>query len=190
MSTNLNQTPKKANPHDAALLIQASADRLHSPLLDLTQRVAETRCTVDDARVHAVGSQMFVVLLASGSWDAVAKLESQLSRINSQHVHQLSWQRHDLLAQPTALMPYMIEVVCPDKPGVVFELAAFFERQRIHIESLTSSKYHTTQGGLAMFHAQISVGVPSDTHIAGLRDEFLEFCDHLNLDAAMDPLKY
>jgi glycine cleavage system transcriptional repressor len=27
-------------------------------------------------------------------------------------------------------------------------------------------------------------------HIAALRDDFMEFCDHLNLDAIMDPMKY
>lgn len=189
MSTNLNQTPKKANLHDAALLIQASADRRHSPLLDLTQRVAENRCMLDETRVHSVGSQVFVVLLASGSWDAVAKLENQLSRFNNPRIHHLSWQRHDLHEQAPSLMPYMVEVSCPDKSAVVFELTTFFARQKIHIESFTSSKYHT-KDGLAMFHAHISVGIPSDTHIASLRDEFLEFCDHLNLDAALDPLKY
>ena len=26
--------------------------------------------------------------------------------------------------------------------------------------------------------------------IAALRDDFLEFCDHLNLDAIMDPMKF
>ena len=29
-----------------------------------------------------------------------------------------------------------------------------------------------------------------DMHIAALRDDFLEFCDHLNLDAIMDPMKF
>jgi peroxiredoxin len=45
------------------------------------------------------------------------------------------------------------------------------------------------QTGADMFSAQITIGVPSNMHIAALRDDFLEFCDHLNLDAIMDPMK-
>jgi glycine cleavage system transcriptional repressor len=36
----------------------------------------------------------------------------------------------------------------------------------------------------------LTIGVPADTHIAALRDDFLEFCDALNLDAIMDPMKF
>jgi glycine cleavage system transcriptional repressor len=46
------------------------------------------------------------------------------------------------------------------------------------------------QTGAEMFTAQLTIGVPADTHIAALRDDFLEFCDALNLDAIMDPMKF
>ncbi|MCP4126884.1 MAG: glycine cleavage system protein R, partial [Gammaproteobacteria bacterium] len=35
----------------------------------------------------------------------------------------------------------------------------------------------------------MTVGIPSSIHIATLRDEFMEFCDGLNLDAVLEPLK-
>jgi glycine cleavage system transcriptional repressor len=41
-----------------------------------------------------------------------------------------------------------------------------------------------------MFSAQITIGISSTLHIAALRDDFLEFCDGLNLDAIMDPMKF
>jgi len=41
-----------------------------------------------------------------------------------------------------------------------------------------------------MFSVNMSIGIPSDVHIAGLRDEFMEFCDSLNLDAVMEPIKH
>jgi glycine cleavage system transcriptional repressor len=55
---------------------------------------------------------------------------------------------------------------------------------------LQSTRYRAMQTGADMFSAQITVGIPSNTHIAALRDDFLEFCDGLNLDAIMDPMKY
>ena len=29
----------------------------------------------------------------------------------------------------------------------------------------------------------------SDLHIAALREEFMDFCDHLNLDAVIEPIR-
>ncbi|MEZ5439041.1 MAG: transcriptional regulator, partial [Lysobacteraceae bacterium] len=60
----------------------------------------------------------------------------------------------------------------------------------ITIESLHSTRYRAMQTGAEMFSAQLTIGVPSSMHIAGLRDDFLDFCDHLNLDAIMDPVKF
>lgn len=46
------------------------------------------------------------------------------------------------------------------------------------------------QTGAEMFSAQITIGIPAKTHIASLRDDFLDFCDAQNLDAIMDPMKF
>ena len=37
--------------------------------------------------------------------------------------------------------------------------------------------------------AMLAIGIPANTHIALLREEFLDFCDDLNLDAVMEPIK-
>jgi glycine cleavage system transcriptional repressor len=44
--------------------------------------------------------------------------------------------------------------------------------------------------GAEMFSAQVTIGVPANMHISALRDDFREYCDHLNLDAIMDPMKF
>ena len=66
----------------------------------------------------------------------------------------------------------------------------FFARQGITIEQLHSTRYRAMQTGADMFSAQITIGIPNTMHIAALRDDFLEFCDGLNLDAIMDPMKF
>ena len=73
---------------------------------------------------------------------------------------------------------------------MLFQLADFLDRQGISIENLQSTRYQAMHTGAEMFSAQITIGVPARMHIAALRDDFLEFCDHLNLDAIMDPMKF
>ena len=187
--TRLN--PPAARPSaDHQLLIQAVAPVADSPLLVLSRRIADAGCNLVESRVATVGADVSVLLLAKGGWDAIAKLETALGRVGrSENVHLLSY-RTQARDQQSHLLPYMIEVVAADKPGVLVELIDFFNRRKISIEQMSSMRYQAMQTGADMFQAQITVGIPADTRIAELRDEFMEMCDGLNLDAIMDPVKF
>ena len=102
----------------------------------------------------------------------------------------LNWNRTGPKPIQSNLIPYVVEVVAADKPGILYQLADFFDRQSITVENLQSSRYKAMQTGAEMFTAQLTIGVPADMHIAALRDDFLEFSDRLNLDAIMDPMKF
>ncbi len=43
--------------------------------------------------------------------------------------------------------------------------------------------------GAKMFSLHMMVNIPSDSSIASIRGDFIEFCDRLNLDAIMEPVK-
>jgi glycine cleavage system transcriptional repressor len=40
-----------------------------------------------------------------------------------------------------------------------------------------------------MFSIRLVINVPSRIHLGVLREEFMDFCDHLNLDAILEPVK-
>ena len=187
--TRLN--PPAARPAaDHQLLIQAVAPVADSPLLVLSRRIADAGCNLVESHVATVGADVSVLLLAKGGWDAIAKLETALGRVGrSENVHLLSY-RTQARDQQSHLLPYMIEVVAADKPGVLVELIDFFNRRSISIEQMSSMRYQAMQTGADMFQAQLTIGIPADTRIAELRDEFMELCDGLNLDAIMDPVKF
>ena len=187
--TRITRAPQRP-ASDHQLLIQAVAPAAHSPLLVLSRRIADAGCNLVESRVATVGADVSVLLLAKGGWDAIAKLETALGRIGgSDNLHILSY-RTQPRDEQSHLLPYMVEVVAADKPGVLVELIDFFNRRAISIEQMSSMRYQAMQTGAEMFQAQITVGIPADTRIAELRDEFMELCDGLNLDAIMDPVKF
>jgi glycine cleavage system transcriptional repressor len=186
----LSESPQRPNTNENYLLINAFATHPESPLLSVSRRIADSGCNLVDARLATVGRDVSVLALAMGSWDAVAKLESALSRLEREEGFRLVWYRTGTKTPQSNLLPYIVEVVAADKPGILFQLADFFDRQGITIENLNCSRYRAMQTGADMFSAQITVGIPSSMHIAALRDDFLEFCDHLNLDAILDPMKF
>jgi glycine cleavage system transcriptional repressor len=187
--TRLNPpTTRPATDHQ--LLIQAVAPVTDSPLLVLSRRIADAGCNLVESRVATVGADVSVLLLAKGGWDAIAKLETALVRIGrGDNLHLLSY-RTQARDQQSHLLPYMVEAVAADKPGVLVELIDFFNHRAIRIEQMSSMRYQAMQTGADMFQAQITIGIPADTRIAELRDEFMEMCDGLNLDAIMDPVKF
>ena len=172
------------------LLISAFGAPANSPLVALSKRISECGCNLAEARVSTLGNELSVLALAQGAWDAIAKLENALARLDRDGTLRLSHFRTSARQPQSNLLPYVVEVVAADKTGVLFQLAEFFERQNITIEQLHSTRYRAMQTGADMFSAQITIGIPNTMHIAALRDDFLEFCDGLNLDAIMDPMKF
>ena len=181
---------QRPNTNENYLLISAFSIHPESPLLAVSRRIADSGCNLADARLSTVGRDVSVLALAMGSWDAVAKLESGLGRLEREDGLRLVWYRTELKPVESDLLPYMVEVIAADKPGILFQLADFLDRQGVTIENLHCSRYRAMQTGADMFSAQLTVGIPSSMHIAALRDDFLEFCDHLNLDAILDPMKF
>ncbi|RYZ74351.1 MAG: glycine cleavage system protein R [Lysobacteraceae bacterium] len=180
----------RPSPNENHLLINAYTTHPESPLLSVTRRIADSGCNLVDARLSTVGRDVSVTALATGSWDAVAKLEAMMTRLEREEGLKLVWYRTAAKVVQSNLLPYIVEVVAADKPGILFQLADFFDRQGITIENLQSTRYRAMQTGAEMFSAQVTIGIPANMHIAALRDDFLEFCDHLNLDAIMDPMKF
>ena len=58
-----------------------------------------------------------------------------------------------------------------------------FSEGGINIADVQTNTYLAPHTGAPMFSVSMMVGIPADAQIAALRDEFLEYCDELNLDA-------
>jgi glycine cleavage system transcriptional repressor len=68
------------------------------------------------------------------------------------------------------LIPYTVEVVAMDHPGIVRNLAAFFSRNGINIEELQTDTYPAPHTGTSMFSVTMTVGIHADVHIPTLRE--------------------
>lgn len=180
----------RPNSNENFLLLSATAPHTRSPLLTVTKRIADSGCHIVESRLASLGEDVVLNVLVVGSWDAVAKLETSLSRLEREESLRVHSHRTQAKPGQSNLLPYLVEVVAADKPGILGQLAEFFAARAIQIESLNSSRYRAMQTGAEMFQAQLTIGIPGKTHLAGLRDEFMEFCDSTNLDAILDPVKF
>jgi len=155
----------------------------------LTETVMECNCNVIDSRMSVLGGEFAVMLMVSGKWNQLAKLEDTLNAANDPLGLVITCKRTESSKPTTDLMPYSIEVISIDQPGIVHELARFFSSRNINIHELNTTQYAAAHTGTPMFALQLTANIPASMHIAGLRDEFLDFCEIQNMDATIEPMK-
>ncbi len=151
--------------------------------------ILESGCSIADSRMMVLGGEFSVLLLVSGNWNNLAKLEDQLGQAQEKLGMVLTIKRTETRPPGGDFLPYAVDVVALDHPGIVHNLANFFSRRSINIQDLSTTSYAAAHTGTRMFAVHMTLDVPADTHIASLREEFLDVCDQLNLDAVIEPVK-
>jgi len=155
----------------------------------LTETVANCSCNVVDSRMTVLGGEFAVILMAAGKWNELTKLEDALQALAEPLELTITCKRTEPNEMAENLMPYSVEVISIDHPGIVYELAHFFSSRNINIQELNTTRYAAAHTGTPMFALHITANIPAKTRVASLRDEFLEFCEAQNMDATIEPMK-
>lgn len=155
----------------------------------LSKAVFDAGCNIEDSRMTVLGGDFAVIMLISGNWSSIGKLEAQLGNLGSSDDLNVISRRTEARQTGRDLLPYAVDVVAMDNPGIVHNLASFFSARSINIQDLVTTSYAAAHTGTPMFSVRMTLEIPARTHIGSLRDEFMDFCDQLNLDAMIEPLK-
>lgn len=171
------------------LVISALGEDRPGIIDQLSEAVTDSGCNILDSRMTVLGGEFAMLLLVEGNWNNIAKLENSLTGLEKRLDLTVTTRRTGEREVKNNLMPYAVEVVALDHPGIVHHLANFFSSRGINIEDMTTGSYAAAHTGTAMFSVQLKVNVPAEVHIAALREEFMDFCDQLNLDALLEPFR-
>ncbi len=157
-------------------------------LTTLLSRICfENRCSVDSSRLSRHGELCALTLQVSGSWDALARLESALPILTRKHGFTINLTRSNPPAARPQALPYVAYVSAVYRPDIISEICQFFLDHRVELESMTCDTWIAPQTGGTMLNATLTVTLPAGTQISWLRDQFLDFADALNLDALIEP---
>jgi len=176
-------------PAKQYLVISALGHDRPGIVKNLTRPIRDGSANILDSRMTILGGEFAILMLVEGSWDAIAKLESQLAALESKLGLTIVTRRTDLPPGQANAIPYSVNVVALDHPGIVNDLAEFFSGRNINIQDLYTDSYNAPHTGTPMFTATLIVNIPGNISIARLREEFFDFCDELNLDGILEPSK-
>ena len=171
------------------LVLTALGDDKPGLVNELSEAILQCGCNIEDSRMIALGGEFAIILMVGGQWNALAKLEDALPPLSRKLDMNISSRRTEGEKKSDGKLPYAVDVVALDNPGIVHHLASFFSSRDINIEELETGTYSAAHTGTPMFSVHMEIGIPADMRISSLRDEFLEICDELNLDAIIEPVK-
>jgi glycine cleavage system transcriptional repressor len=170
------------------LILSAIGSDRPGLIRDIAKAVADVGCNVADCRMTVLGSEFMMILLASGNWNAVAKLESQAASLGKKLDLAITARRTEE-RPPRDMVPYVVDIAALDRAGTLSEVADFFASRNINVDEMSSWSYTATNTGAEMISLSLNISVPAEVHIGRLRDDFTDFCDGLNLDATLEPAR-
>ena len=156
---------------------------------ELAKMSSQLTCNIEAVRVTAIGDHFVITMAVTGTWDAIAKLEKALESISERKDVFLVKHRFNLREEYPQALPYTANITTLDEPGITKVISEFFFNQGLEVEELYGESY-LTPTGTQMFNMSISLLIPTDVHIASLRDAFITFCDGLNIDAVLEPIRF
>jgi glycine cleavage system transcriptional repressor len=157
---------------------------------ELTRAILDCGGNIKESRMTSLGSDFGMLLLVAGNWHTISRLERDLDRFADQNDLTMQFRRTELRRFNKEQLPYAVDVVGLDQPGIVHSLSGFFSTRQVEIDELSARSYTATQTETPMFSVQMYINIPASIHISALREEFMEFCDQLNVDAIMEPVKH
>ncbi len=155
----------------------------------VSSQIFDCACNIEDSRMTVLGQEFALILMVSGRWDSVAKLEAAMDALSNKLDLTIQHRRTEPRKLSGDQLPYSIEISSMDQAGIVQNLSRFLSKRDINIEDMSTAQYAAPHTGTPMFAVNVEIGVPTATQISTLREDFLDFCDQLNLDAVLEPSK-
>jgi glycine cleavage system transcriptional repressor len=172
---------------DRGYVVLTAVGRDHPGLVHgLSSLIGEAGANIEDSRMAILGGEFAVILLISGSADAIARTKEIAARVEGE-LELRCILKETSPAPPSDYLPYRIEVDGADRPGIVQAITSILAGRGINVASLESRLTHAPFSATPMFVLEASLQVPSKTALSELRSELTTTCDDENLDFRLEP---
>lgn len=152
---------------------------------ELTRVVHELNLSVEDSRMTVLGGEFAVLMLVNGGADSLDELEAKLTALCEEAGLAHLFRKTEDRDPAGHALPYVVNVVAMDHPGIVHNIATFFSTRGINIRDLNTETQRAPHTGTPIFNLSLTVEIPAGLKVRQLRTEFEEFCAELDLDGEL-----
>ncbi|WP_031433293.1 glycine cleavage system protein R [Methylomarinum vadi] len=158
-------------------------------ITEILSAISSCKCNVVEFKGSQLSEAKAAYLLIEGNWNHIAKLETLLENLQSKIGIQIRSLRPETSKNAAEVVPYSLETISLYRNEIIQDITSFLLSRNIGIEELSASRYLAHYCQSPVFSTRFVIAIPSKIHLLSFREEFLDFCDNLNLDAILEPLK-
>ncbi len=171
------------------LAITALGNQSTRFIAEILAAISSCECNVLELRSSHLAQSTASYLLVTGNWNHIAKLESILESLQKTLEIQLHTLRPESNQKEIDGIPYSLETISIDQINVIENITSFLFDHGIVIEEINASCYQAPYIKTSIFSTKFILLIPAEVRLLALREEFLDFCDNLNIDAIIEPIK-
>lgn len=168
------------------LVISALGNDKPGIVNELSKAILDQGGNITESRMTVLGGEFAMMLLVIGTQECIDNIISKLEATGEKLNLTLIAKETQSQESDQKRLPYQITVVSMDHPGIVHNISDFLSSRNLNIEEIDTNTYPAAHTGTPMFSLDMIISVPADNSVRELRDEFITFCDDLNLDASLE----
>lgn len=153
---------------------------------ELSKAILDHGGNITESRMMVLGGEFAIMLLITGNQENIDNVNAAIDSIGKALKLTLIAKETQPQEKSIKRLPYQVTVVSMDHPGIVHNISDFLLSHNLNIEEIETTTYPAAHTGTPMFSLKMTISIPADSSVRSLRDEFITFCDDLNLDASLD----
>jgi len=172
------------------LVISAIAPNKPGFVKEISDIITRCDCNIMESKMKSMGNKFSLVLMASGDWNSITKLEHSLpSKAHAMGMTTMI-QRTTFKEHLSQMTPYRVKMTTIDRLGLSNGITAFFADKNINIEELSCNTFDAQQTDTKLVLIKLTINIPPHTDISILSNEFDDFCNKEKIDASLQPATY
>lgn len=170
-----------------AVITAVGSDRIG--IMDqLASEVVSLEANIEETRASILGGEFAVIMLVTSHEGFAGTLGIRLQAVGKAMGLSITVKKTSGPAQPRGL-PYVIESISLDTPGIVHAITSVLKANNINIEDLESGVRAAPLSGSPMFSMRVAFNIMPGASLAALKEELSRVAAEHDLDIEVRPAK-
>jgi glycine cleavage system transcriptional repressor len=156
----------------------------------ITRHVSSCGCNIEDSRLAMLGEEFTLIMLLSGSWNAITLIESTLPLKGAELDLLIVMKRTNANEQQATPMTVWVKVDVEDSPHLIERFTDLFDNQQMNIAELASKTQQAQMGTPPRLNIQITAHGLADVPVAQIEDRFHQLCTELKAQGSISVVNH
>jgi len=156
----------------------------------ITRHVSSCDCNIEDSRLAMLGDEFTFIMLLSGSWNAIALIESTLPLKGAELELLIVMKRTTFRERPPMPATVWVQVEVTDSAHIIERFTDLFDSHQMNIAELVSRTQPAAENKPSLLYIQITAHSPASQDAAIIEQAFNSLCTELHAQGTISVVQY